>query len=106
MRNPGDIKIEVDNKWLKYPNLINVIISPSSPNIGALLASEESEDFYCIKVFKIELNKKSNTYMVTTELITFSFTEKEQKEEFIKVLPQMSALDLLFLMGNPTHNIN
>jgi hypothetical protein len=64
-------------------------------------------EYYLVKLFKLEQDNEPNQYSIIGEVAAFHFTTKAPQREFIDVLPDMSAIDFIFLLNSsqvPTYN--
>lgn len=99
--NSDDRIVEIPQGLLKDMEFESVIISPVFPEVGVVvLAGDDPEtNSRLVRIYSIMLKQDDETtYQVAQELQAFSFAEKPFAKEFIKRLPQMSAIELMFAM--------
>lgn len=94
------IQVEFDNDWLEQYQIEHVVISQIVTNMGAVVASTNNNDLLDVIVFQIQMNETADSYAITSEIASFNFFNEESKHEFLQHLPEMSAMDLIFLLNS------
>ena len=82
---------------LESMELIQLIESPVVENLGILIMGENMNGIPNIRFY--ELENIENVFEVKRELQSFTFHGSEEAMFFVDHLPEMSALELLLMMG-------
>lgn len=95
-----------DEKSVVFPdeimenrNLETVIFSPVSTEIGIAALSESSHSTHILRLYQLMYEEYENTYKPVQELEAFSFLRYEELTDFLKKLPEMSALEMLLVLN-------
>lgn len=100
MKMDNGIKMELDDDWSEKYQIEHVVISPIVRTRGAVVASMNEEDIFNVMIFDLQFNENSSNYSISNEIASFSFLTDKDKDEFLEYLPEMSAMDLIFLLNS------
>lgn len=89
-----NIKLPID---LESKELIQLIESPVVKDLGILIMGENMNGTPNIRFYQLE--KIKDLFEVKKELQTFTFHNSAEAMIFLEHLPNMSALELLLMMG-------
>lgn len=89
-----NIKLPID---LESMELIQLIESPVVKDLGILIMGENMHVTPNIRFYQLE--KIKDLFEVKKELQTFTFHSSAEAMIFLEHLPNMSALELLLMMG-------
>lgn len=94
-----------DDKLISFPNELletmtieETIFTPENKNIGVAILSEMENTNHVLRIFQLVLSPDKKQYNFVQELAAFSFKHRSEVDEFLKILPNMSGLEMLMLL--------
>lgn len=94
------MELNLAKEIVESTHVLATLLSPSQPGLGVLIAGEEyykGSKYPIIYVYLI--HESESEWQIQKELESFKFSSYNSATQFVKDLPQMSALDLLLLMN-------
>ncbi|KAA9023550.1 hypothetical protein [Niallia endozanthoxylica] len=98
MPKTHDIAVTLDNEWLNEFQLENVVRNPEI-NFGLLIASRECLNECQVNLFLLQFDEDDENYFILNEITTFSFQSESHQRDFIRAIPNMSAIDLMMFIS-------
>lgn len=77
----------------------------NSNDVGIAVLSDFQDSVHIMRIYQLLLNKDSGSFEPIQELASFSFATREHFDDFLKMLPNMTGLEILMLL-NPLSDIN
>lgn len=82
----------------------DVIVSPMDNRIGVAIISGKLKNLHLLRLFQVVRQERWDCYVPTHEIGAFTFHNRLALKDFVKQLPEMSALEILMLMNpHPNH---
>ncbi|MEH7276498.1 hypothetical protein [Neobacillus vireti] len=100
----NDIKVEFPEGVLNRKKIENIIISPIDNRHGVAVVSGKLKNMHLLRLYQIINGGEWDCYVPTHEIGAFTFTSRLKLMEFVKHLPEMTALEILMVM-NPHPNL-
>jgi hypothetical protein len=101
----NNIKVEFPEGVLNGKKIEDIIVSPIDNRIGVAVVSGKLKSMYLLRLYQIINGGEWDCYVPTHEIGAFSFTSRLKLMDFVKHLPEMTALEILMIM-NPHPNLN
>jgi len=88
---PSEMLVEMEIEDTFFPT--------NSKQIGIAVLSHFQESAYIMRIYQLIHNNESDSFEPIQELASFSFSSKEHFDDFLKMLPNMTGLEMLMLLN-------
>src|SRR5690625_3425575 len=77
----------------------SAIFTPENKKLGIIVLSEFIKSEHILRVYQLVLSTDETQYNFVQELVAFNLKTREEADELIERLPNISGLEMLFLLN-------
>ncbi|WP_085993243.1 hypothetical protein [Oceanobacillus senegalensis] len=104
----SDRMVSFPNEFLESMNIETTIFTPQDEKIGIAALSETENANITLRLYQLLRSDDNHVYSPVIELAAFSFSNRQDMNEFLKKLPDMTGIEMLMLLNpittTPFHN--
>ncbi|CRK82987.1 hypothetical protein [Neobacillus massiliamazoniensis] len=93
-----ELNVVFPNEVLNGKKIESVMISPIDRQIGVAALTGKIKNMQLLRLYQI-IKVEDGNFVPTHEIGAFTFNTKDKLKDFIKSLPEMSAIKILMLMN-------
>lgn len=87
------------NEMLEEMNIEDTFFPTNSDEVGVAALSHILDKVHIMRIYQLIRNNDSNTFEPIQEMASFSFGSREDFEEFLGMLPNLTGLEMLMLLN-------
>lgn len=87
------------NEMLVEMEIEDTFFLTNSHHIGIAVLSHFQDSVHTMRIYQLLLNNDSDSFEPIQELASFSFGTREHFDDFLKLLPNMTGLEMLLLLN-------
>ena len=100
----SDKLISFPNELLERMTIEDTIFTLENESIGVAILSERNNMDYIVRIYQLVLSSNKEEYNFIQEMAAFNFRHRHEVDEFLKRLPNMSALEMLMMLHSIPHS--
>ncbi len=90
--------ISFPNELLEKMTIETTIFSPENDRIGVAILSERNNMDHIVRIYQLVLSSNNEEYNFVQEMAAFSYKYRDEVDDFLERLPNMSALEMLMML--------
>lgn len=87
------------NEMLAEMEIVETFFPTNSNEIGIAVLSHFQDSAHIMRIYQLLLNNEISSFEPIQELASFSFGTREHFDDFLKMLPNMTGLEMLMLLN-------
>src|SRR5690625_5915421 len=81
----------------------SAIFTPENKKLGIIVLSEFIKSEHILRVYQLVLSTDETQYNFVEELVAFNLKKREETDELIERIPNISGLEMIFLINLLRH---
>lgn len=93
-----DQAVVFPNELLEKYTLESTFFSPTHTHFGLATFSQIQDSVHIIRLYQLARSNHDEQYHVVQEMVSFSYQNRQDLDDFLKRLPNMSAIEMLMML--------
>ncbi|EAC4040237.1 hypothetical protein KQY62_002967 [Listeria monocytogenes] len=94
------------NEMLDEMEIEDTFFPTNSNEVGIAILSHLQDSAHIMRIYQLFLNSETSSFEPIQELASFSFATREHFDDFLKMLPNLTGLEMLMLLNPITTDEN